>query len=491
MKTFLSLITMLFFTSIVSAQDITATVVDKATNTPIPFVSVQTAAYKGVISNEEGEFIIDLIDVSNNTITLSCMGYETLMISIEDLKASNYLVKLNPAINELDTVYLTNSRPNVDSIIARARQNLKKNYPSHALTYKIFYRESETIDFEHLDFEVEKASHFKKRQLEEANEQLQKMGQDIMNGNITYFTDFAGRLHVLDSAQKKLMVEKATKILNAKENISLETIQDNAQKIVLRYLDTTQTYKLKTGLFKVEDSLSLTEESQSKKKPNELEVENLRNTTIGVLNKSKLGNSSMLNVILNSDNYEYKLMNANLINGEMVYRIAYEPKRSRANYTGDLYISEDTYAILKMDYRYAKGKRGEKVNLKLILGIKYIENISQGTIIFEKNRQDFYTPRYIKSESGEYFYLHRPLKFIENSSNRNKTSFDVKIAGNSFNRKELLLSDVSSIATEVFANLEEEKTIPYESLRKYNADIWSGQETLAPNTELKTFDAGN
>lgn len=491
MKSYLALVLVLIAACFSNAQDLTIKILDKTTNAPVPFVAVQTGPSKGVISNEEGEFILSLEEVSNNAIELSCLGYQTQTINLLEIEGSDYTIYMSPAINELNTVYLTNTRPNVDSIIARANQNLKLNYRTDSLSYNLFYRESASIDFEHLDFEVKKASHFKKRQLAEANERLQQMGSDIMNGNVIYFTDYSGQLHALDSQQKKLHIDKATKILNANENVSLDNIQENAQNIVLRYLDTTKTYKLKTGLFKIEDSLSMAKEMNKDDNPNEMNIENLRKRTSSILSNSQLGSNSMLKALLNTDNYEYSLKNANVINGDMIYKIEFTPKRSKANYSGSLYISEESFAVLKLDYRYAKGKRGDKVNLKLILGIKYTENVNQGTIIYHKDETDFYVPRYIKSETGEYFYLHRPLKFIENSPKRNKTAFDFKIAGNTISREELLLSNVNQISASDFETIEEVKTITFENLRKYDANIWSGQETLAPSTELKTFDADN
>nr|WP_321235423.1 carboxypeptidase-like regulatory domain-containing protein [uncultured Psychroserpens sp.] len=489
MKRYLSLSILFVFTCFLNAQELTATIIDKSTNTPVPFVAVQTAEFKGVISNEEGVFIIDLQDVDSNTIELTCMGYQALTLSIEAIKATNYIIQLTPAINELNTVYLTNTRPHVDSIIAKVKQNLKANYKVDSLSYSFFYRETNHIDFENLNLKVKKASHFKKRQLVDANESLNKMGNEIKNGNFVHFTDYSGNLHVINNERKKLDVEKATTIINSNKNISLDNIQEKAQNIVLRYLDTTKTYKLKTGLFKIEDSLSLVEEGDKMDNPNENDIQNLRESTSSILNKSRLGSSSMLKTILNTDNYEYTLKNANFINNEMVYLIEFKHKRSRAKYSGSIYVSEDSYAVLKLDYRYAKGKRGEKFNLRLILGVKYIENVNQGTIIYNKNKDDFYVPRYIKAESGEYFYIHRPLKFIENSSARNKTAFDFKIEGQTKHREELLFSDISPLDLSIYDAFEETKSVTFESLRKYDANVWSGQETLAPSTELKTFDA--
>nr|WP_321225927.1 carboxypeptidase-like regulatory domain-containing protein [uncultured Psychroserpens sp.] len=487
MKTYFTLGVFLLLSFFINAQELTAKIVDSKTNEFIPFVAVQTAEFKGVISNEEGEFIIDLEDVDANTIELSCLGYQSLTITISDLKSNNYIIQLEPAINELNAIYLTNSKPNVDSIISRVNRNLIKNYKSDALSYNFFYRETAYTNFEDLDLEIKKSSKVKKRQLEEANDKLTKMGNGIKNGDFVYFTDYSGTLNIMDDSLK-LNVDKATKIVNSNENVSLEEIQKNAQLTVLKYLDTTMTYKLKTGLFKIEDSLSLNDDDKKEKNLNEFKIKDLKEGAISVLDKSKTGTSGMLKEVLNQDDYEYTLDNASMVNGEMVYLITFKPNRSSANFAGSLYVSEDTYGVLKLDYSYAKGKQGHKLNLKLLFGVKFIENINTGTIIYTMNDQNLYEPRYIKSEFGQYFYLNRSLKFIENSSDKNKTTFDCKIAGNTISRKELLFSSITNLDRTEFDALNEKEAIAYDVLRKYDASNWSGKQTLAPSAELKTFD---
>tara|TARA_B100000809_G_scaffold257506_1_gene299234 strand:- start:45 stop:1523 length:1479 start_codon:yes stop_codon:yes gene_type:complete len=487
MKTYFTSGLTLLLCYFLNAQELTAKIVDSQTKASIPFVAVQTAVFKGVISNEEGEFIINLEDIDTNTIELSCLGYESLTMSIADLKTKNYIIQLTPAINELNAIYLTNTKPNVDSIIARINRNLTKNYKSDALSYNFFYRKTSYTDFENLDFEIKKSSKVKKRQLIEANDKLTKMGNGIINGNFVYFTDYSGILNVMNDSLKKLHIDKATKIINSNENVSLEDIQKNAQNTVLRYLDTTMTYRLKTGLFKIEDSLSLNDGHKKEDNVNEFKIENLRENTLSILNKSQIGTNSMLKKVLNQDDYEFTLENASIVNGEIVYFITFKPNRSSSNFTGSLFVCEDTYGVLKLDYYYAEGKQGEKLNLKLILGVKYIENINTGTIIYKRNAQDIYEPRYIKSESGQYFYLNRPLKLIENSSDRHKTSFNFKIIGNSISKEELLFSHINTINRIKFETINENEVVAYDVLRKYDARTWSGKQTLAPTAELKTF----
>ena len=476
-----------FFISIAQAQNLTATVIDAKTNEPIPFVAIQTAQFKGVISNDEGVFVIDIEDVSNDTIVLTCLGYEALTIRLDAIKKSNYIIRLKSAVNELETVYLSNSRPNVNTIISNVNKNLKTNYKSDSLSYKLFFRESVHVDFKKLNLEVDKASHFKKKQLEAVNNQLVNMAREVQNSNMIYFKDFSGDLHVLNNENKKIKVDKATQIINSAKDFSLENIQKEGLRIVLKYLDTTKTFKLKTGFFKVEDSLSLVNVNKEEKF-NEFDIKNLKGNASALLKRSQTSNNSILKKILNADNYKYTINNITFDGEDTVYLIDFAPRRSRAKFSGSMYVSDKSFAVLKLDYQYSEGKRGDKLNLKLLLGIKYIENVKQGTIIYKRNKQDYYEPRYIKSETGQYFYVNRPLKFIENSKDRNKTAFDFKIEGNSKNREELLFININAINIDTYNNLTEPKTIMFESLREYDSNTWSGIETLAPSKELKAFE---
>lgn len=487
MKVVFKFLYFFFFITIAQAQDLTATVIDANTNEPIPFVAIQTAEYKGVISNDEGVFVINIEDVSDQTIALTCLGYETLTIHLDDIKNSNYTIRLKSAVNELDTVYLSNLRPNVNTIISNVNKNLKRNYKSDSLSYKLFFRETVHVDFKKLNLEVDKASHFKKKQLEDVNNQLVNMAREVQNSNMTYFKDFSGDLHVLNNKNKKIKVDKATQIINSAKDFSLENIQKEGLRIVLKYLDTTKTFKLKTGLFKIEDSLSLVNVNKEEKF-NEFDINNLKGNASTLLKRSQTGDNSILKKVLNADNYKYTISNITFEGDDTVYLIDFAPRRSRAKFSGSMYVSDKSFAVLKLDYQYSEGKRGDKLNLRLLLGIKYIENVKQGTIIYRQNEKDYYEPRYIKSETGQYFYLNRPLKFIENSKDRNKTAFDFKIEGNSKNREELLFISIDAIDMDAFNSIIEPKTILFESLRAYDSNTWTGIETLAPSKELKSFE---
>jgi len=486
MKYFTAFFIFLICNTSVFSQSITARLIDKTSRKPISFAAIKTSEFDGVISNEEGYFTI-FENKDNTEITISCLGYKNKTISIPEIKSLNYLISLEESINELNTVYVSNKKPNADSIIARARQNISKNYDTKLYKHDVFSRETTYMDFDKLDFEIEKTSRVKKKNLESANKSLDSLSKAVINSKTKHFKDFKADLYVIDSSNSKLKVYKAAELVDQKNNLSIEEVQSRAQRVILKYLDTTLTYKLKTGLFKIEDSLSLKDEDKNEHNKNEYHIKDLNEHTNKLLKRSQFYENSMLSKILDADLYEYRFIDVSYFNNELIYIINYKPKRSKSKYTGKLFITDDTYAISKVDFEFAEGKRGEKFNLKLILGVKYVENIRKGTVIYQKDTLNKYQPQYIKYEEGRYFYVSRPLKFIENSPEKNKTSFDFTIEGNIISKQELLLTSSTKINLDLINKLVEEKTVPYIKLNKYDASIWGQDKTLEPLREMKEF----
>lgn len=470
------------------SQNITAKLVDKNSKKPIQYATIKTGAYSGVISNEEGYFTITSNNDMLKTVVISCLGYQTKTVSIQDIKSLNFLIELDEAINELNEVYLSNKTPNADAIIAKVRANISKNYSNELNTYNIFHRNTESVDFKSLEFEIEKASHVKKQSIEAANTELNSLSKKVRESDMIEFTDFKGEIYNLNKDSSKLVVNKVTKLMDYKNDFSVEEIQEKAQSIMLTYLDTTKTYKLKTGIFKIEDSLSLKSDDFKEEDTNELKLSYLNNEAQSLLKRGQFYKNSFLNYILNPDYYNYTFETIAYNNYELTYIISFEPRKSKAKFTGKLYISDDTYAVTRVNYNYYKNRHGEKVNLKLILGVKYIANVSEGMLLFEKNSNNKYHPKYIKRTTGSYFYVNRDLKFIENSKAKNKIGISFKIEGNNKTKEELLFTANNTLSLPDFAAIKQEKITPVTLLNKFEKSQWENEETLEPLQEMKSFE---
>ena len=490
MKKLVLLISLFFIGICIQSQNITVKLVTKNSGEPIPYASIKTGEFSGVISNEEGYFSLSIEDLQSKTVTISCLGHQNKTLSIEAIKGFNFVIPLDEAINQLSEVYISNKRPNADSIIAKVKMKLSENYDINLNKYSIFYRATDYANFKKLDFEIEKASHVKSKNLRKANTSLDSLSKHIISSNIIHFSDFKGELSSLDKDSSKLVVNKATKLIDHKNDFSIEAVQEKTQTLVLKYLDTTKTYKLKSGLFKIEDSLSLKSENLKDHEKNEYDLAHLKNATSSLLHKSMFVGNSFLKTILDPKLYDYTFEDIGHNNDDLTYIISYKPRKGKAKFTGKLFISDDNYAITKVDYKYYESRHGKKVNLKLLLGVKFIENISEGTYIYEKNSDNKYQPKYIKRIKGAYFYVNRDLKLIENSRDKNKVGFSFKIEGDNRNKEELLFTGTSHIALEDFALIKQEKVAPFKMLKAFEKTTWQNEETLEPLEEMKRFGSG-
>ena len=270
----------------------------------------------------------------------------------------------------------------------------------------------------------------------------------------------------------------------------MEEIQEKAQKIVLTYLDTTKTYKLKSGMFKIEDSLSLNEDDFKENDSSEYKLTGLNNNTRKNLRHSQFYENSFLNKILDTKLYNYTFEDLKFTDNQLTYIINFTPRKGKSKYSGTLYVSETNYAITKVDYNYYKNRHGSKVNLKFVLGVKYIENVSNGTLIYEKNETNKYHPKYLKRTEGSYFYVNRDVKFIENSRSKNKIGFTFKLEGDSRNKEELLFTANNKLTLVTFNSVRQDSIIAFQQLNRFEKTIWENEETLEPLEEMKVFGGG-
>ncbi|WP_027136793.1 carboxypeptidase-like regulatory domain-containing protein [Gaetbulibacter saemankumensis] len=475
-----------FYLSFTFCQSVTGKIIDKATNTPIKYASVQTGDFTGVISNEEGYFSINQ-ENPIQILLISCLGYQSQSITLDALEQANYTVTLEEAINELSEVYITNNKPNADSIITKVIANKNKNYNFNLKAYNIFSRRTDHVKFKNLGFEIEKATHVSSKNRAAANKKLSELSSQIRKSNMVSFLDFKGTLFYSNQDSSKLQVNKATKLLDYDNDFSIEDIQEKAQHIVLKYLDTSLTYKLKTGIFKIEDSLSLKQTQRKKRQESEYKLGNLRTRTHKLTSNAHYYNESFLNKILDLNLYNYEIEDINFHNEQLTYVIKFTPRKGKAKYQGKLYVIDDAFAISRIDFTYGENKHGQKINLKFLLGIKYEMNTDKGIIIYQKQDNQQYIPKYIKHTTGSYFYINRDIKFIENSEAKNKTGFNITIEGQNRTKEELLFNSESRITEAFFKQIKQQKDYPLKSYNKFEKSIWQNEQTLEPLEEMKSF----
>lgn len=489
----------------VYSQNKIATIVDAQTGETIPYANIKIDNESQLVSNSEGKFnISEKYDNSSTTLLVSYIGYETQQLTLGKLENQNYIIKLVPGVYQLDNVDVTNKKADVTLIMAKVKANLKENYlaPSSPISSTIFIRDQNIFKAKQFNLEVEKSTGFSKNKLKEVNAEIKSFAYRMNQNPPREFKDFLG-VYSSSLTKKedkivntsKLNVLKATRIKDENRSVSMDDLEKTATNLFLKHLDTTKFYRIKSGWFGSRDTISFSKEfnnnrkGDKEKKAAPKNVINAKSTIVNIQSSTNPVYGTKTDFIRQTDWYKYSLDGAIFTNDyKLVYVIKFEPKKGKAKYEGTLYVSENDYAVVKASYKLAKGKTLGGINLKWVLGIKVFENVSSGTLIYKENHDTKkYYLQYANIEEGQYFYLNRPLKFIElTDEEKDILALDIKAEGDILDKMEYLNLGQKELTVSEFEKLNE-PDFKYIKLNKYDPKIWKEFTTLEPIQEMKQF----
>ena len=483
----------------VIAQTITAKVIDAQSNEGLPYANIEVTG-ENIVSNAEGGFAIAEKNNADNTVlTISFLGYHTARITVAELKASEFTVKLNPGVFELETVNITNIAPNGDSIIAAVKRNLAGNYSHKPAPSKntFFYRESNSFMPIKLNVEINKSSGFSKEDLKSTNKQFKELTSGLIARPPVEFKEmicnYYNGIKTVDGKPVfygKYDIVKGIKLKDKNRAVSINEMEQMATGILFKHLDTTKYYRIKSGLFGSRDTIPIGVGARKKGKQKATELTTAKSDISMFLFERSFLNPYKNDFVTHPELYSYVYEGAIPLGDQYVYILKFSPKKSKAKYTGTLYVSDNDYAVVKADYQLAEGKALGGVNLKFLLGVKQSENVSRGTLIFkERNSGGGYYLQYASVTSGEYMYLNRPLKFIEiTKEEKDVVAFDLKIETNMQTRQEYYSMAYSEISMGELESAKE-REFSYLQLESYDPKIWKEYSTIEPLEEMKKFKA--
>ncbi len=483
----------LFFTLAISAQTITSKVVDKKTNQPVPFATIQVSENQGVITNEEGRFSINLEKAQSETdsIYISSMGYEKVGIAVNT--ATDSIIYIQPKAIELKSVFISNKNLTVDEIIENVENRLEQNYHFDMTQKRLFFRQSEFNKLNKLDVE------FKKSTIAELNKKFIDSVVTIIPRKSEYYIetlcDYYG-----SPEKRKINIIKAAELYDKNNTGSTDALSEKLEKIFKDNVKPDSYLKIKSGIFgtKVqvdsilennEDATAAKDELKDKKEDKNHFLKYRRSAIQGLFKNMFFQEDPTLNFIRKSGRYEFKLVDYTYMDDSSVYIIDFEPKR-REDFKGTLYINTENFAVMRVDYENVKLLR----NFKL-LGLSYQENIYKGTTIFTKGLDNKYTVKYLEKVKGNTFGVDRPLKVIEKNKHvkgkrkQNELALEIEAGMGNLSKYEIVVFDQKSISETDYNNSKENKSIKPEYLSKYNPEFWNGYNIIEPNTAIRQFTA--
>lgn len=484
-KKLLLLTTLFIPILILNAQEITGKIFDLKTLKPLQDVTVTVSSEIGTVSDKYGSYTLDLN--GKNLVTFSILGYESQVISSVKLKNMGYAVYLKEAVNELSEIKIYTKKIPLDSIIVKAKRFMKENYFRMPKTQYFNAVKQTKLNLRKCNLDLKKNNSLSRKQRKIVQQEFELFSKNMKNQKPFMVSEFSARassykklFNKLDKYLPVMVVDEAKgyRKSNSKNDTSIKNIQQQILTILMKNFDTTYTYKVKSGLFKIEDSLSVNKPKNTKDSINTLnsfaniEVKSLYDDILFA--SSKLGFYYERN-FLSKKYYYHKLENNDYLGDSLYYKISFKPKKSSAKYTGFVYINPKDYSIKKVTYAYAENKRGEHLNLKWLFGVKYSENINNGSIYFEKTKDNKIYVSYLKEYTQKYAYVNRPTKFIENSERKNKIKFNFKVELDIEEQKEIIITKAMATSIDnlkIVKSEQNKKRHLFISDDEYNNSDW-------------------
>ncbi|RKR14575.1 carboxypeptidase-like protein [Maribacter vaceletii] len=481
------------------AQSLTATIVDSATQKPIPYVTVKLIN-KGVITNEEGRFsfLLNKEIKETDSLFISCIGYATLGKPIKEFTETT--ISLTPMAIELNPVIVTNKNYTPEEILEIVEDSILKNYNLGFAKKRVFLRETYNNRILKTDYTLKKSTikAFNKKFIDDLISQIPK--------NNTVYNEALGDLYGAgDSEEQKLNLIKASELYDKSMELDFEILEEKFNKIMQENVKTDSYFKIKSGLFgtKVDademfesevDSTDvaalnkkLADEKKNKEERKKFFAKYKRETMGKLYENLPVYESSDYNVLFKPGRYNLALEDFTYLGDAAVYVITFKPKRSE-DYQGKLYINSDDFALIRMDFENVKPLRDFG-----LLGVSMKEYLAAGKIIFSKGKDKKYHLSYYDISKGIKAGFRRPLKIIEKNKNvkgrrkQNELSLKVDFDFGNINRYELVVFDETTISNSQYNSFKENNTILPTYMPNYNPDFWKGYDIIEPNQAIRDF----
>lgn len=463
------------------AQTISGIVKDKETEETLSFASINSAGTYGVITNSAGEFTLQTKYLSpKDSLTFSSLGYESKRMALKDIDEKT--IYLHPTSFELAEVFLTNKEWTPEEIIAKVIENASENYVSGTQKFSIFKRAKEKLKNEDLDIDFRRINFLSRSERKSFNEELEGLIEKGNEENQTYQDSY---FHLYQHEDEfKLDPVLATRLGNPDEEKSVDKILEDASQIIRKRLKSANTFTVKSGLFKIQDSLDI----QVSNSVDSLNTKLSKNELSRLIKKYDFSEEIALDFIRNPENFDYELEGVTNLGEEFVYQINFEPQKNKYKYRGYLFISAETFAVVQMNYQLVEPQNSPGV-LKFLFGIQHELNASSETVVFQQNNSGKYNLKYVHVLRDEKVYLNRKIKFIENSSSSDRIKLKAKLLIDQvqLSDKQYMFVNSEEISSDAYDDLTEAEKIPLRIIRQYDPEIWKDYNIISPDKAMREF----
>ena len=474
------------FSQIVCSQSLESVVYDAENKMPVIFSSVYTTQNTGVITNDEGAFKINIDNLSkSDSLFVTSLGYEKLSLSLNQLKdLDTIFIKEQKEI--LSDVVISANKLSADEIIQRFVDSISHRHHIEPTEFKVFKRIHHLDNPKALEVEVNKSSFMTRKQTKQFNNKVKIYFENIQDNYSNTYDDVLYNAYY-SKESVDLDYIKGTKLINLSKNSSVETLQKEVFKELLSALNTASTFKVKSGLFPLEDSLSTKEFMQFSDSSVKDTLKN--KTTENSILKLLTHNLKNNDILDNINRYRFKLISTKIFDDEVVYVLSFKPDHRKAKYIGNAYINAEDFGLMRLDYKLIDGEKEAGLSMKFLLGLKFRVDQSEYQIIYQKFKNGQYYPKYYRSKKRQYVYVDRKLKLKENTENRSeriKLKLDFHVENNNVMQTEFLFMNPKALNPKKYTF--DKNGFAFKAyIKTYDPKIWEEYNIIQATEAIKNY----
>lgn len=468
-------------------QQVRGHIIDAATDIPMSFVNIAVVGSTyGTVSNQNGEFTISLDKINHtDSIAFHYIGYKTITIEVNDL-TDGMTLKMKGKPVKFRTIAIIANPYNPKELIKKALERKEENYPRMAQKREVFKRSNNASYINTFDLSLKKST------IPDIDENLvNEMVDSIPKYNRSY-TDHLYTLYTIpaDSAKTKNKVEGIKKVI-LKEDDGGEL--DRISKVLTELFDTQtddKTFlKYKTGPFSFREShvqVSVSEDDSTALTKKEQDSLFLRNKeSLYVLDEDL--NWWNWDFIQKPNRYKYQNNGIIGIGGEDAYSLSFTGIVG-ADYHGMIYISIETYAILRIEFSLKERKKEKGIKL---LGVNFNEEEDAGLLLYEKDKFGYFM-KYSMRKSANRYGVKRPFEIIRKekrfplNKKLHEIALDMNLQGFQESCFETLVVFREKFNKEIFEAIQERGVKP-ERITSHSDSIWEGYSIIEPTKQMKEY----
>lgn len=341
---------------------------------------------------------------------------------------------------QLDTIVLKSRIINADSLMQLVRENWKENHDVTGYELDFEYIEDERVISDDAVIRQLKTRGVTKKQIQLTNQRLEVLSAHFSKNPYRVYKTNSGKVVLKENWVPVIHVNDAVNYKPIKGFTTDDQLLEMGWNALGSEIDASSVYKIKSGWFTVASSTALVVDTATTR---EITTDKGKKIQITTDYRRNLGNQlahlitakdyttvteSDWDFIRLKDAYNYQIIEYVQNDTLDYYKVKFIPDHRKSKFEGIIKVDAQDYALLDIDYSYAPGKHGQKVNLKWLLGVKFNENVFKRKVLFKKSELGMYYPVKIERITKSEMYVNRPFQFIENDT-KDKRKFNFKAQG--------------------------------------------------------------